>query len=191
MPAALRLQAGRRSTSRAKCGDDARVPPKRGWDSVTVPGAVSAWMALSERFGSAALRRCSNPPSKSPSAAMPCLGRGQKWAMAAGLPELTDQPGFAEAFLPNERPRARGGRELFRFPAAARTLRADRRDHGAGLLPRRGGAGHRSAVAKAHGGAMTAADLEPTSPSGSGPSAATTPATACTRFRRTGRASPR
>ena len=25
--------------------------PKYGWDSVTVPGAVSAWVALSERFG--------------------------------------------------------------------------------------------------------------------------------------------
>src|ERR1051325_3562400 len=25
--------------------------PDTGWDSVTVPGAVSAWVALSERFG--------------------------------------------------------------------------------------------------------------------------------------------
>jgi len=25
--------------------------PTRSWDAVTVPGAVSAWMALSERFG--------------------------------------------------------------------------------------------------------------------------------------------
>jgi gamma-glutamyltranspeptidase / glutathione hydrolase len=25
--------------------------PTRGWDAVTVPGAVSAWVALSERFG--------------------------------------------------------------------------------------------------------------------------------------------
>src|SRR6185503_4679458 len=28
-----------------------REMPRRGWDSVTVPGAVSAWRALSERFG--------------------------------------------------------------------------------------------------------------------------------------------
>ena len=27
------------------------VMPARGWDSVTVPGAVSAWVALSERYG--------------------------------------------------------------------------------------------------------------------------------------------
>jgi gamma-glutamyltranspeptidase/glutathione hydrolase len=32
-------------------GTGARTPPKRGMDSVTVPGAVSAWVALSERFG--------------------------------------------------------------------------------------------------------------------------------------------
>src|SRR5688572_29581950 len=31
------------------CG--AAAPPRRGWDSVTVPGAVAAWAALSERFG--------------------------------------------------------------------------------------------------------------------------------------------
>ena len=29
---------------RAKYGADAKTPPKRGWDSVTVPGAVSAWV---------------------------------------------------------------------------------------------------------------------------------------------------
>lgn len=31
----------------------AHIPqmPKRGWDSVTVPGAVSAWVALSDRWG--------------------------------------------------------------------------------------------------------------------------------------------
>ena len=34
-----------------KYGADAKTPPKRGFDSVTVPGAVSAWVALSERFG--------------------------------------------------------------------------------------------------------------------------------------------
>src|SRR5213083_2910765 len=30
-------------------GADAAAPPKRGWDSVTVPGAVAGWVALSER----------------------------------------------------------------------------------------------------------------------------------------------
>ena len=34
-----------------KYGADAKTPPKRGMDSVTVPGAVASWVALSERFG--------------------------------------------------------------------------------------------------------------------------------------------
>src|SRR5258706_1140468 len=34
-----------------KYGADAKTPPKRGLDSATVPGAVSSWVALSERFG--------------------------------------------------------------------------------------------------------------------------------------------
>src|ERR1700724_593625 len=36
---------------RKKYGDGAQQPPKRGWDSVTVPGAVAAWVQLSKRFG--------------------------------------------------------------------------------------------------------------------------------------------
>lgn len=34
-----------------KYGPDAMQPPKRGIDSVTVPGAVASWVAMSERFG--------------------------------------------------------------------------------------------------------------------------------------------
>ena len=66
---------------RAKCGDDARVPPKRGWDSVTVPGAVSAWVALSERFGSLPFADLLEPAIESPSAT-PCpgsCGRSGRW----------------------------------------------------------------------------------------------------------------
>ncbi len=47
MHRARRRRVGRRSAfrrSRTRC-------PALGWDSVTVPGAVSAWVALSERFG--------------------------------------------------------------------------------------------------------------------------------------------
>ncbi|HLL20003.1 MAG TPA: gamma-glutamyltransferase, partial [Rubrivivax sp.] len=36
---------------RRKYGSDARTPPKRGWDSVTVPGMVAGWVSLHERFG--------------------------------------------------------------------------------------------------------------------------------------------
>ena len=36
--------------TRERFGDRTSMP-LRGWDSVTVPGAVSAWVALSRRFG--------------------------------------------------------------------------------------------------------------------------------------------
>src|SRR5512134_3794625 len=36
---------------RDKLGASAATPPARGWDSVTVPGAVASWVALSEKFG--------------------------------------------------------------------------------------------------------------------------------------------
>ena len=96
-------------------------PPRRGVDSITVPGAVSAWMALHARFGTLPFAALMEPAAE-------IAERGylvppvvqQKWA--AGAPELQDQPGFREAFLPRGRAPEVG--ELFRFPAAARALRA-------------------------------------------------------------------
>jgi gamma-glutamyltranspeptidase / glutathione hydrolase len=100
---------------------DAATPPKRGFDSATVPGAVSAWVALSERFGKLPFADLLEP-------AIDIAERGylmpvvvqQKWA--AATPELRNLPGFAEAFLPWGRAPNVG--ELFQFKAAARGLRA-------------------------------------------------------------------
>ncbi|MDB5751831.1 MAG: gamma-glutamyltransferase family protein, partial [Ramlibacter sp.] len=100
---------------------DAATPPKRGIDSVTVPGAVAGWVALSERFGKLAFADLLEP-------AVEIAERGyllpvvvqQKWLAATG--ELRSQPGFAQSFLPWGRAPKVG--ELFQFPAAARALRA-------------------------------------------------------------------
>jgi gamma-glutamyltranspeptidase/glutathione hydrolase len=106
---------------RGKYGEDAGTPPKRGIDSVTVPGAVATWAALSERYGKLAFADLLEP-------AIEIAERGyllpvvvqQKWE--AATPELGLLPGFAQSFLPWGRaPRVA---ELFRFPAAARALRA-------------------------------------------------------------------
>ncbi|MGE4052537.1 MAG: gamma-glutamyltransferase family protein, partial [Piscinibacter sp.] len=142
---------------RAKYGDDARAPAKRGWDSVTVPGAVAAWVALSERFGKLAFADLLEPAIEIAERgyAVPWVVR-QKWAMAAALPELTDQPGFADTFLPRGRAPEVG--ELFRFPGAARTLKLIADTYGEAFY--RGEVAQAiEAHAKAHGGAMTAADL--------------------------------
>ncbi len=104
-----------------KYGDGATAPPKRGLDSVTVPGAVSGWVAMSERFGKLPFADLMAP-------AIEMAERGyllppvvqQKWA--AATPELQSLPGFAEAFLPWGRAPEVG--ELFQFKAAARGLRA-------------------------------------------------------------------
>ena len=138
-----------------KYGADCRTPPKRGIDSVTVPGAVASWVALSERFGRRPFADLLAPAIEAAERGylMPVVVQ-QKWA--AATPELRSQPGFAESFLPWGRAPEVG--ELFRFPAAARALRA--------IAATKGEAFYRGEIADAlvrfsaqHGGAMQAADL--------------------------------
>ncbi|MFM8623548.1 MAG: gamma-glutamyltransferase family protein [Betaproteobacteria bacterium] len=131
------------------------APPKRGWDSVTVPGAVAAWAALSERFGNLPFADLFEP-------AIEVAERGylvpvvvqQKWR--AATPELQQLPGFAQSFMPWGRAPQVG--ELFRFPAAARGLRAIARSKGRDF--------YEGEIAQAlvkfsadNGGSLAAADL--------------------------------
>ena len=141
---------------RRKYGADAKTPPVRGWDSVSIPGAVASWVALSERFGKLPFADLLEPAVEIAERgyAVPIVIQ-QKWV--AATPLLRDRPGFAEAFLPNGRYPNVG--ERFAFPAAARSLRA--------IAETRGAAFYRGEIAaaieahsKAHGGSMTAADLE-------------------------------
>lgn len=139
---------------RKKYGDAAN-PPKRGMDSVTVPGAVASWVALSERFGKLPFADLMAP-------AIEIAERGyllpivvqQKWA--AATPELRSQPGFAEAFLPWGRAPEVG--ELFRFASAARGLRAIAQSKGAAFY---GGeiAQAIERFAAQNGGSITARDF--------------------------------
>lgn len=93
--------------------------PMRGWDTVTVPGVVAGWAALHEKFGKLPFEQLFEP-------AIEIARRGfvvppvvaEKWARA--VPELKDQPGFADTFMPDGR--APGVGELFRAPQMASTL---------------------------------------------------------------------
>ncbi|WP_293793204.1 gamma-glutamyltransferase [uncultured Pantoea sp.] len=93
--------------------------PERGWDSVTIPGAIAGWDALHRRFGKL-------PFSRLMQSALEIAERGvtvapmvaKKWR--AAVPILAEQPGFADAFMPNGRAPQVG--EAFRFSAAAKTL---------------------------------------------------------------------
>jgi gamma-glutamyltranspeptidase/glutathione hydrolase len=140
-----------------KYGPDTHKLPQRGWDSVTVPGAVGAWVALSERFGKLPFADLLQPAIEvaEQGYGVPVIVQ-HKWTLAAAVQDLVSQPGFAQAFLPKGRPPLVG--ERFALPEAARTLRL--------IAESRGEAFYRGEVAaaleahaKAHGGAMTAADL--------------------------------
>jgi gamma-glutamyltranspeptidase/glutathione hydrolase len=146
---------------RRKYGADAKAPAKRGWDSVTVPGAVAGWVALSRRFGKLPFEDLMQPAIEVAERgyAVPVIVQ-QKWANAASLPELTTQPGFAETFLqgPGWSGRAPNVSELFRLPDAAKTLRLIGKTKGEAFY-RGEVAAAAAAHAKAHGGAMTAGDF--------------------------------
>ncbi len=133
----------------------AATPPKRGWDSATVPGAVAGWVAMSERFGKLPFADLLAPAIEIAERgyAVPVVVQ-QKWA--AAVPLLHDQPGFARAFMPHGRAPQVG--ELFRFQEAARSLRLIAESKGGAYY---GGeiAQAAEAHARAHGGAMTAADF--------------------------------
>lgn len=94
--------------------------PLRGWESVTVPGAVSGWVALSERFGTLPFETLLAPAityAEEGFAVSPVIAA--LWARGAEL--LGAQPGFAETFLPGGRAPRAG--EVFRNPGMAHSLR--------------------------------------------------------------------
>ena len=140
-----------------KYGVDARNLPVRGWDAVTVPGAVSAWVALNERFGKLPFEDLMAPAIEIAERgyAMPVVVQ-EKWVAAAAVHELASQPGWAETFLPRGRAPTVG--ELFKFPGAARALKA--------IAATRGQAFYSGEIAETlarqaavQGGSITVADL--------------------------------
>lgn len=142
-----------------KYGDGATTPPKRGIDSVTVPGAVAGWMAMSKQYGKLPFADLMQP-------AIDVAERGylmptvvqQKWA--AATPELNNhavsQGSWANSFLPWGRAPHVG--ELFQFKAAARGLRSIAASNGESFY--KGDIAEALvAFSKSLGGAMTMADL--------------------------------
>jgi len=154
--------------------------PARGWDSVTVPGAVSGWIALWRRFGSLPLATLAAPAiryARDGFPVSPIIAR--LWQMGGRL--LGEQPGFADAFLPEGRAPKAG--ERFRNPALAATLEA--------IVETEGESFYRGAIAQkiAADAARHGAVLARTGPTGSARCRSNSPAEPCTRSRRTARAS--
>ncbi|UCH47908.1 MAG: gamma-glutamyltransferase family protein [Betaproteobacteria bacterium] len=129
--------------------------PTEGWDCVTVPGVVSAWASLSEKFGKLAFSQLFEPAveyAENGYALSPVIAA--QWARQA--PRLQEQPGFAETFLPGGRVPTAG--EQVRFPEHAKTLQQIAASHGEAFY--RGELADKIAADSArHGGAMTTGDL--------------------------------
>jgi gamma-glutamyltranspeptidase/glutathione hydrolase len=129
--------------------------PASGWDSVTVPGAVAAWAALSQRLGKLPFPELFRPAvayARHGFAVSPITGR--RWEDARKF-----YSNFAEinrTFFPSGRAPQVG--ELFRCPALAETLTAIADTHGEAFY--RGPIAQKIAsCAEAAGGAMTLDDL--------------------------------
>jgi gamma-glutamyltranspeptidase/glutathione hydrolase len=132
------------------------VFPLRGWDSVTTPGAVAGWVALSKRLGKLPFADLMQP-------AIELAERGfgvgvvtaDKWERQ--VPGLRNQPGFEQTFMPRGRAPLPG--ERFTFADAAHSLRLIAQTHGDAFY--RGAIAERLvAHAKACGGVMSLADLD-------------------------------
>ena len=142
---------------RRKYGDDLSANrPVRGWDTVTVPGAVAGWSLLHRKLGHLPFADVLAPAieyAERGFAVSPVVQ--EKWRL--GEPLLRDFPGFAEHFLPRGRAPLVG--EHFKLPGAAHTLRL--------IADSRGEAFYRGEVAAAvehyareTGGSITARDFE-------------------------------
>ncbi|GAB5376532.1 MAG: gamma-glutamyltransferase family protein [Acuticoccus sp.] len=112
--------------------------PQRGWNTVTIPGAVSAWVALNARFGSRSLAELLEPAANY---ARHGYGVGPVTAAAwqAQADVFTGNNGFAETFLPGGKAPAAG--DLVRLPETADALDLIARTDGAAF--------YRGAIAEA------------------------------------------
>ncbi|MEE2783323.1 MAG: gamma-glutamyltransferase family protein [Pseudomonadota bacterium] len=126
--------------------------PSLGWDAVTVPGCVSAWVALSRRYGQlpfAALFETAIHYAEEGFLVGP--KSAYYWKLLE--PMYAEFPDFAEHFLPAPQAGAR-----FRRPDLARTLRLIAQSEGEAFY--RGELAHAiDAASRAQGGALRLEDL--------------------------------
>ena len=101
--------------------------PQRGYDTVTIPGAVSGWVALSQRYGKLPFADLFEPAiryARDGYAVSPVVA--EKWRLA--VPLMPKGLGWQEHFLIDGR--APGPGERFRSDAMAKTLTTIARTNG-------------------------------------------------------------
>lgn len=129
--------------------------PRTGWDAITVPGCVRAWVDLNARFGRIRFAECLEPAIRyardgylvSPQTA-------RLWERAT--PTFSHFDAWRKTFLFDGKPPAPG--QLIRLPDHARTLESIAETEGASFY--RGELAQQIAAAsKADGGPMSTSDL--------------------------------
>jgi len=96
--------------------------PLTGWDTVTAPGAVSAWAELWERFGQLEFKQLFEPAityAKEGFVVPPIIAH--IWKVAGKIYKKRDFPEFHRVFLPHGRSPKAG--ELFKIPELSETLK--------------------------------------------------------------------
>ena len=138
--------------------------PERGWETVTVPGAVAGWVELHQRFGKLPFETLFEPAihyAQNGFVVSPIIGK--LWGIAAV--ELNEQPGFAEHFMVNGQAPKAG--ERFVNMAAARTLQSIAETQGNSFYQ-----GHLAeqivADAAKHGSALSMEDMATNKPEWTG-----------------------
>jgi len=134
--------------------------PDRGWESVTVPGMVSAWVELSNKYGKLPFEELFKPAisyAKNGFPVSPVIAT--LWKERAAVVE--NQPGFRECFMPNGRSPHAG--EFFASPEMARSLELIAKTKGEAFY--RGELAEKIvAFSKKHNAALTMADLDAQKP---------------------------
>ncbi|MEP7329263.1 MAG: gamma-glutamyltransferase family protein [Betaproteobacteria bacterium] len=101
--------------------------PERGWDTVTIPGAVAGWRALSQRYGKLPFADLFGPAirhARDGYMVSPVIAK--KWA--AAVPHMPTGLGWQDHFLPHGRAPAIG--ERFASATMAKSLELIARTHG-------------------------------------------------------------
>jgi gamma-glutamyltranspeptidase/glutathione hydrolase len=129
--------------------------PRKGWNPVMVPGAVSAWMEMSSKFGKLPFAKLFEPAIEYARDGFPVAPlTAALWARAAKRYE--EFPEWGRTFLKDGQPPTVGA--IFRMPDHARTLELIAASGGEAFY--RGELAQRiAASAKSEGAAMTAEDL--------------------------------
>ena len=133
-----------------------KTMPMLGWDTVTIPGAVSAWVELSKRYGNLEFYELFEPAinyAQHGFLVSPIVA--EQWQIAASFHQKV--PEFIEAFTLNGKVPKAG--QLFKIPAQARSLELIAKTNGQAFYS--GELAQKVVThAKQTGGAITLDDLE-------------------------------